>query len=166
MNKPRHGPGRPTKYGRPSRAVTLTLPEDVLARLAKLDADLGRAVVMLVERLGNTRARALRTAELAEYGNQAVILVNPAKALKRLPGVKLIPTGNGRALISLDHPNAISQLELDVRDSSEAADISEWERQTLAAIADILRQARHSPDISLKERSIIVLESKRHRRRA
>jgi hypothetical protein len=44
------GPGRPKKYGRPSRAITLTLPEDVLRSLSEIDADLGRAVVMLTER--------------------------------------------------------------------------------------------------------------------
>ena len=52
----KHGPGRPRKFGRPSRAVTVTLPEDVLTRLGVLDTDLGRAIVTLVERRG-ARAR-------------------------------------------------------------------------------------------------------------
>ena len=38
------------KYGRPSRAVTVTLPEDTLARLASVHADIGSAIVNLVER--------------------------------------------------------------------------------------------------------------------
>src|SRR5262249_50565490 len=42
--------GRPPKYGRPSRPVTVTLPEDVLSRLHRVDADVGRAIVTLVER--------------------------------------------------------------------------------------------------------------------
>jgi hypothetical protein len=161
-----HGPGRPRKYGRPSHAVTVTLPEDVLARLRAVDADLGRAIVTLVERRGAKPSRNGRTAEIAAYGNHAVIIVNPAKALKRLPGVQLVPAGNGRALISLEHPNSIPQLELDVRDAAGASDISEHERQTLKAIADILHEARHSRGVSLKERSIIILESKRQRRQA
>jgi len=161
-----NGRGRPRKYGRPSHAVTVTLPEDVLARLRALDADIGRAIVTLVERQGATRRRNGRPAEVAAYGNRAVIIVNPARALKRLPGVQLVPAGNGRALISLEHPNSIPRLELDIRDAAGASDITASERQTLDAVADILRDARHSRSVSVKERSIIVLESKRRRQHA
>src|SRR4029453_11261102 len=92
----KHGPGRPMKYGRASRAITVTLPEDVLARLNVVDMDLGRAILLLVERHGKPRPRVPRAAELAAYGKHAVIIVTPAKALKRLPGVQLVPIGNGR----------------------------------------------------------------------
>lgn len=156
----RPGRGRPRKYGRPSHAVTITLPEDVLARLHLLDADLGRAIVTLVERQSSSRTHVFAPAELATYGNHAVIIVDQAKALKRLPGVQLVPTGNGRALISLDQPNSIPRLELNVRDAIDG-DITEKERQTLEAVAEILRTARSSRGIAVKERSIIVLESKR-----
>src|SRR2546428_181156 len=101
MNTARHGPGRPMKYGRASRAVTVTLPVDVLARLGAVDTDLGRAIVALAERHAKPRARPVRRAEITTYGNHAVIIVNPARELKRLPGVQLVPIGNGRALISL-----------------------------------------------------------------
>ena len=164
-NTPRQGPGRPSKYGRPSRAVTVTLPEDVLAGLSAVDADLGRAIVMLAERNGKPRARAIQPAELAPYGNHAVIIVNPAKALKRLAGVQLVPVGNGRALISLDHPHSIPQLELSVRDAIERDGMPDVERRTLESIAEILQQARRSRGVTLEERTIIVLESKRQRRR-
>ena len=162
---PKHGPGRPPKYGRPSRAVTVTLPEDVLARLSAVDADLGRAIVKLAERNGTPRVSRVRPAELATYGKHAVIIVNPAKALKRLAGVQLVPVGDGRALISLDRPHSIPQLELSVRDAIEGGEMSAGERQTLESIAEILRQARSSRGVTLEERTIIVLESKRPRRR-
>jgi hypothetical protein len=161
---PKHGPGRPPKYGRPSRAVTVTLPEDVLARLSAVDADLGRAIVKLAEHNGKPHVRAMRPAELTAYGNHAVIIVNPAKALKRLAGVQLVPVGNGRALISLERSHSIPQLELSVRDAIDGGEMSEGERQTLEAIAEILRQARRSRGVTLKERTIIVVESKRQRR--
>jgi len=155
--------GRPRKYGRPSRPVTVTLPDDVLSRLRRVDADVGRAIVSLVDRR-RVHAELPRAAEIAPYGNHAVIVVNPAKALKRLPGVQLVPVGNGRAIISLDRPGSASQLELDIRDAIERSEVSEPERQTLEAIARILRQARHSRRVSIEERTIIVLESKRARR--
>jgi hypothetical protein len=158
------GRGRPKKYGRESRAVTVTLPNDVIGRLQALDADVGRAIVGLVERKGPRRPRG-RPAEISAYGSHAVIVVMPAKAIKRLPGVQLVPVGNGRALISLARPLSIPQLELAVRDAMEAADISQPERQALKAIGDILRQGRSSRMVSVEERTIIVLESKRRARR-
>ena len=42
--------GRPPKFGRPAQLVTLTLPQDVVAWLESVDADLGWAVVKLFER--------------------------------------------------------------------------------------------------------------------
>jgi hypothetical protein len=161
--KPR--PGRPKKYNRASRAVTVTLPDDVLARLGEVNTDVGRAIVTIVERQRPQRARPLHPAELARYGSHAVIVVTPVNALKRLPGVELVPLGNGRALISLERGRAIPQLELSVRDALEQDDIKEPERQALEAIAEILRTARHSRGITLQERTIIVLESKRRRAR-
>jgi hypothetical protein len=163
MSMVKRGPGRPRKYGRPSRAVTVTLPDDVIARLGVIDADLGQAIVAAVGNHAGPRPAALRPAELASYGNHAVIVVTPVKALKRLAGVQLVPIGNGRALISLERPQSIAQLELDIRDAIER-DAVGLERQTLEAIADILRQARLARGIALKERTIIVLESNPQRR--
>ena len=166
MKLPNHGPGRPPKYGRPSRAVTITLPEDVIASLGAVDADLGRAIVTITGRKGKPRSRVLRPAEVASYGgHHAVIIVNPAKALKRLPGVQLVPVGNGRALIALEPALSIPQLELSVRDALEQQSMNALERQTLEAIASILQQARRSRGVSLEARTIIVLESKRRHRR-
>jgi hypothetical protein len=165
MELVKHGPGRPRKFGRPSRAVTVTLPEDVLMRLGVLDTDLGRAIVTLVERKG-TRGRAIECAEIASYGRHAVIIVIPVNALKRIAGVQLVPIGNGRALISLEQPHSIPTFELGLGDALERGDLSELERQTLQAIADILRQMRRSRRVILEERTIIVLETKRQRRRA
>lgn len=160
----KHGPGRPPKYGRASRAVSLTLPEDVIRRLSAIDADLGRAIVTLAERSTPKRSRAPRPAEIASYGNHAVIIVTPVKALKRLAGVQLVPVGNGRALIALERTHSIQQLELEIGDVIEHNNVPLPDRQALKAIADILRRTRRSREVSLEERMIIVLESTRRRR--
>jgi hypothetical protein len=145
--------------------VTITLPEDVLDRLAVVDADLGRAIVTLAERNGK-RPPGIerRPAEVAAYGKHAVIVVHPAKALRRLPGVQLVPLGNGRALIALEPQYSVAQLELDVRDAVDQTDVKAPERVTLQAISNILRQARQSRQVSVEQRTIIVLERKRQRR--
>ncbi len=157
------GPGRPRKFGRASRAVTITLPEDVLARLASIDADLGRAIVASVDRAVLPRSRTPPPAELATFGSHAVILVTPIKALKRIAGVELIPIGRNRALISLDGAHQIPRLELDVRDAIERDGSDPVARRGLAALADILRDARLSGHFKVAERTIIVLESGRRR---
>jgi len=167
--KVKHGPGRPMKYGRASRAVTLTLPEDVIERLQALDEDLGRAIVALAERQIRSRrvgAARLHRPEVAAYGNHAVIVVHPGKPLRRLPGVQLVPIGSGRALISLAPHYSVQQLELDLRDTIDRADTPVAERDTLTALAEILRDSRRSRRVTLEERTIIVLESKRSRRKA
>jgi len=146
--------------------VSITLPEDVLVRLSALDPDLGSAIVRLVERNGKPRERAARLSEIAAYGSHAVIVVNAAKTLKRLPGVQLVPIGNGRALISLEHTHSIAQLELNLRDEAAFGQVTSVERQTLEAVAKILREARRSSTVTVAERTIIVLESKRQRRRS
>src|SRR5689334_8817302 len=93
--------GRPSKFGRAARAVTVTLPEDVIERLSAINLDLSRAIVQLAE----TRAprRTLPSpVEVSEYGDGALIVVSPVTALKRLPGVELIPLSDGHALITLE----------------------------------------------------------------
>jgi hypothetical protein len=163
----KHGPGRPRKFGRPARAVTVTLPEDVLTRLGVLDTDLGRAIVTLVERRGaRARSRAVKPAEIASYGRHAVIIVTPVNALKRIAGVQLVPIGNGRALISLERAHSVPEFELGVGDALSRGDITEAERRTLGALADILKQTRRSRRVMLEERTIIVFEMKRQRQRA
>ena len=157
-------PGRPRKFGRASRAVTVTLPEDVLTQLASIDPDLGRAIVASVARAAGPRPRPPRPAELATFGNHAVILVTPIKALSRLAGVELIPVGQNRALISLDGAHQIPRLELDIRDAIEKDGSDPVERRALEALADILREARLSRQTTVAERTIIVLESGRRRR--
>jgi hypothetical protein len=153
--------GRPLKYGRRARAVTVTLPEDVLERLSAVHADVGSAIVRLVQETAPTRLQPIRTAELARYGNHAVIIVAPTRALKRLRGVQLVPIGDGRALISLLPSTSISALELQVRDALEDPDVPARERETLSVVANLLRRGRASRNLTFEARTIIVLASKR-----
>jgi hypothetical protein len=158
------GRGRPKKYGRPARAVTVTLPEDILARLSAADTDLGRAIVKLVERRGKTLAVARKPpAEIAAYGNRSVIIVPEARTLRKLAGVQLVPIGDGRCLIALEPPYSIPQLELDIRDLLSQKGLADPERKTLDAVAAILRTARVSRNVTPEERTIIVLETRRRR---
>jgi len=161
----RRRPGRPMKFGRPSRAITVTLPEDVIDRLSQVDVDLGRAIVSVTERNRGAPAPRSRVngAHISSYGSHAVILVPPVKKLGRLAGVELVPVGGGRALIALDGAYRIPELELAVRDAIDHDGLGGDERETFEALAQILREARRSGGVSLAERKIIVLQAKRRR---
>ena len=92
--------GRPRKFQAPSRAVTLTLPEHVIDALGAIDPDLSRAVVRLTQPELAKRPHA--PAELAAFGQRAVIVVNPTRTLEQRTGISLVPLPDGRALISFE----------------------------------------------------------------
>jgi hypothetical protein len=157
----RPGRGRPTKFGRRARSITLTLPEDVLTRLRARDADVARAIVGLLEEAPRKDSRVRAPAEIATYGRRSVILVRPVSALRKLPGVHLVPVAEGRALIALDPSYGVPQLELDVRELLEHRMLGAAERPVVEALAHILRDARLSHRLTVVERSIIVFEARR-----
>ncbi len=151
--------GRPRKFLGRSSAVTLTLPDEVIAALRSIDPDLSRAVVRLAQpELAN---RPHPFAELVVFGRRAVIVVTPTHTLEQRTGVSLVPLPDGRALISFDQPLTIAQLELLLRDALEDPQLPDADRRIFDAVADILRTARRSTGVALHQRSIIVLEAAR-----
>jgi len=154
--------GRPRKFHTPSRAVTLTLPEDVLASLSGVDPDLSRAVVRVAQ--PEMAGRPHPPAELVAFGRRGVIVVNPTRTLEEQTGVLLIPLSDGRALISFDETMTVARLELRIEDALEDRRLSAEDRKIFAAIREILKAARRSGDVMLQQRNIIVLESQPRRK--
>jgi hypothetical protein len=151
--------GRPQKFNRPARQITLTLPDDVIQRLDEVDEDLGRAVVRLA--MAARPAAETRGVELATFGSRAVIVVSPSKVLAGLRGVELVPLADGRALIALDEGSTESHFELGIRDLLDGQAISEADRTVLTTLSRLLHEARR--DASLTLRRIMVLRSNRAR---
>jgi hypothetical protein len=156
--------GRPRKFQAPSRAITLTLPEHVIDALGAIDPDVSRAVVRLAQPELAKRPHA--PAELARFGQRAVIVVNPSRTLEQKTGVSLVPLPDGRALISFERIRTIAELELTIADAIADHRLSRTDQATFKAIEEILRAARRSKDVTLQQRSIIVLESRRRSRAA
>jgi hypothetical protein len=148
--------GRPRKFNRPARAVTLTLPEDILAALGSIDRDLSRAVVRAVQPLVADGPR-----PAAELTNVGVVVVPPNRALRERVGVELVPLFDGRALISFDEQLSISDIELRLRDAIDDPTSDEETRRVFEAIVDILSKARRTDGVSLRQRSIIIVSSDR-----
>jgi hypothetical protein len=140
--------------------VTITLPDDVVRALRTVDPDLSRSIVRLAESSGAALVPR-PPVELTHYGHSAVIVVTPKKAIERLAGVRLVPLPDGRALISLDQQTGVAEFEVLVRDALDSGATTPAERVVLEALGDILRTARRSRQVSLQQRSIIVLESRK-----
>jgi len=156
--------GRPRKFARPSRAVTLTLPDEVIDALSRIDGDLSRAVARLAQ--PELAKRPHPPAELAAFGRRAVIVVNPTRTLEQRTGVLLVPLSDGRALISFDEPLSVAQLELRLQAAVEDARLSRGDRDIFRSVGQLLRDARHAPDVAVQQRHIIVLERTSARRNA
>lgn len=149
--------GRPRKFGKPARAVTLTLPEEVITALGAVDPDLSRAVVQLAQ---PALAGAFHPpAELAAFGGRAVIVVRPSRVLEREAGIVLVPLSDSRALISFDESMTVADIELAVRDALASKRLAPADVGVFASVADLLKQARHTRSVTIRRRCIIVLES-------
>jgi hypothetical protein len=149
--------GRPSKFGRPSHPVTITLPDDVVTAFRAVDPDLSRAIVHVSETAGVRSAGP--AVALSRYGQSAVIVLTPNRAIERLRGVELVPLPDGRALISLDPETGIAEFEVLVRDALDGDGNTPDERTSLQLLGDLLRSARLSRDVRLSQRSIIVFET-------
>ncbi len=157
--------GRPSKFGRAARAVTVTLPEDVIDRLTGINLDISRAIVQLAETRAPRRVLPAPV-EVSEYGHGALIVVSPVAALKRLPSVELVPLSEGRALIALDHGAGLADLELALRDGLEDESYSASDRAALTGVVTVLRRARKAAGSAIRTRTIIVLGPTRRGRKA
>jgi len=149
--------GRPRKFRSPSRAVTLTLPEDVLRVLGGIDRDLSRAVVRVVQ--PEMARQPQPSAELVSFGRRAVIVVNPTRTLEEHTGILLVPLPDGRALISFDESMTTSALELRIEDALDVEALPEADLRIFETIRDLLKSARRTGGVRLHERRIVVLES-------
>jgi hypothetical protein len=137
----------------------VTLPEHVLDALARIDQDLGRAIVRLTQ--PQLRNKPHPPAELERFGRCAVIVVNPTRTLEKRTGVSLVPMPDGRALISFERSLTIPALELMISDALEDARLARTDRAVFRAIGEILRDARRSSQVVVNQRNIIVLEARR-----
>jgi hypothetical protein len=147
--------GRPKKFTRPARTISVTLPEDVCDALTALDPDISRAIVRIV--MARSSKRPARDLEVAAFGNRAVIVVTPTRALSGMKGVELVPLADGRALIAINDAMSEPQFELAVRDALDSGRLEQADRVLLEQLATVLREARS--DGALVLRRIIVLRA-------
>ena len=154
--------GRPPKFGRPSRVVALTLPEDAIDRLRRVHRDLGWAIVKLLDN-GSAPAsvpdqEAQPDVELVAVADRRFLIVVNREVIRNLPGVNIIPLNGTRAFLALDIDRGMSDLELAVADRLGEPTIGRPERQALAQLRAHLTTWRRDHELRMHTRAIIVLE--------
>ena len=150
--------GRPPKYGRPSRLVAVTLPQEVIDTLRQLHSDVGWAIVALVEKNRPTAPAPphVDDVQLVEIGDgQRLIVVNSA-VFHALPGVQILPLSATQAFLALEPGRGMADLELAVIDRLERGGLSDRERQALVRFRDQLRRWRRDTHLQFHTRSIIT----------
>jgi hypothetical protein len=153
--------GRPSKFGRPSQVVALTLPEDTIDRLRRVHRDIGWAIVSLLDRQPDRppqERRAQPDVELVTVAGRRSLIVVNQEAIKNLPGVNIIPLSGARAFLALDIDRGMSDLELAVTDRLADSIVGRRERQALSALRSQLSAWRRDPELTVHTRAIIVVE--------
>jgi hypothetical protein len=161
MRTQRSAPGRPRKYGRPARLVSLTLPEDVLEWLTAIHLDPAWAIVKLYESV-NKRSKVQPTvrpaAELVQLPNKRALIVVKPEYFQGVEGVSLIPLSDGRALLALPEGRGIADLELALVDRLGEDGLSHDRRRELEQLRGKLREWRHTTGLTFRSQSIIVAD--------
>ena len=153
--------GRPSKFGRPSQVVALTLPDDVVRGLRKIDPDVGWAIVTLFEKSparGAPAAGAQPDVELVTIADRRSLIVVNRAVINHLRGVNIVPLHGDRAFLALDAGRGMTDLELAVIDSLDDPAIESRERKALRTLRSQLRAWRHDRTLRFHSRAIIVVE--------
>jgi hypothetical protein len=150
--------GRPRKFVGPSRAVTVTLPDDVIAALQSVNPDLSLAVATVVPA---SAPEPSPIAELVTGDGRSVIVIPPNRMLQERAGVELVPLPDGRALIAFDETLSASHIELRLADAVADPSLSGEDRAVFEEVAAILRRARRDSESDLEQRNILVLRRTR-----
>jgi len=159
--------GRPPKFGRPSHVVAVTLPEEVIRGLRRINADVGWAIVSLFSRAhrgGQRGARRHGVAELVAIGRRHSLIVVDRSLVRRLPGVDLVPINSTQALLAVAPGHGVGDIELAVLDRLDFERVRPAERDALTALRAKIRQWRRDPALQFRTRGIVIVDHGVNRR--
>ena len=140
----------------------LTLPDNVLAWLKTIHPDPAWAIVSLHEahqQQGHRQAPKDEIELVQLSGKRALIVINPG-LLKNVEGASIIPLADGRALIALDPPRGVADLELAIGDRLQRTAEHSTEHDDLMRFRENLRRWRRIDGFRFHTRSIIVVDRK------
>jgi hypothetical protein len=159
--------GRPSKFGRPSRVVALTLPEDAIDRLHQVHQDLGWAILTLLDNAPQATSSAgdeNHDVELVSVADRRSLIVVNRDAIGDLPGVNVVPISGSRAFLALDIDRGMSDLELAVVDRLADPNVGRTQRRALTKLRTQLKAWRQNPKLHFHTQAIIVVEHRSRQR--
>ena len=157
--------GRPAKFNEPSRPVTITLPDRILARLPEIDGDRAKGIVKAVEAVlggGPCGPAAEPVGELAVAKGESLLVVARSRLLAAVPWITLIEIAPGRHLLSLRDGATIEKLEVTLGDLLDSnPDASQAERNVLRTLLSRIRAPRRNQAVRMEEILVVRTVSRR-----
>jgi hypothetical protein len=154
--------GRPRKFDRPSRLITMTLPEDVIAVLRARDSDLAQAIVGLVGRDGRKSSkridRAPEVVNLVQIARGRFLITIDSRVVGRLPQCELVPFGRGTSFFALEPRRGLADLALAVVDRLDEPNVGANERAALIRVRRAIRTWMRDKSFSYETRAIVVIK--------
>jgi hypothetical protein len=158
--KRRPAGGRPPKFGVPSRAITLTLPEETLEDLLTIDRDRSQAIVKLTKSaLGRDESPRPMVEVVEMVDDIGLLVVGPSALLRRIPFLHLVEVSAGRYLMALAPGNDMKSLEIAITDMvDDLPERDERERALLLELLGHLRKLRKKDRVSMAELLFVSLK--------
>lgn len=145
--------GRPRKFEGPSRVVTLTLPEETIARLQSINEDRAKAIVMATEIAAPPEGASEAMVDLIQVApNLGMIMVPCHDCLKSIPDLRLVQAAPNRWLILLSSGTPLSDIEIALADQLETrGKHSAGDHQIIAQLLQHIRSYRRSKRVEKAE---------------
>ena len=152
--------GRPPKFQEPRRPVTVTLPENTLARLMAIDPDRAQAIVKAVDAAMLHDGTRQKPVELVEVKpGLGIILVGPSRYLQKIKWLRLVEVAPMRFLLTIPSGTAVDSLEVAIIDLLEKLEPhEEWEKSILERLRDLMRTLRLGGKLSKAE--LLLIDTK------
>ena len=153
---PRKSSGRPSKFGEPSRPVTMTLPLRILSMLETVDADRAKAITRCVETLLASSDRPPVETHTTPSG-RSLVLVADSRYLRDIPWLNLVEISPGRNLLSLQPGISIEKFEVTLGDLLVCIPKSETaERKLVHDLLECLREPRRKQAVATEKILVIT----------
>ena len=143
--------GRPPKFAKPSRPVTVTLPESTLSDLRHISLDRSRAIVELTKKVLGGKGNGTQLVEIVEMAkNTGLVVVGPSRALRQIPFLRLVEVAPARYLLAVDQGHNFHSLEIAIIDALEDKQ-EERERELMTQLLGHIKGLRKAQRVSRAE---------------
>jgi hypothetical protein len=140
--------GRPPKFNEPSRPVTLTLPDSILAQLQSIDPDRAQAIVKLTRHAFPDAPQNPPVEIVAVNRTSGLLIVGSSAVLQKIKFLHLVEVALGRFLLAIDEGHDFRSLELALHDLIEEGDMPSDDLSMIQSLLESIRTLRKTDQVS------------------